>query len=121
MQLPSDNHNNGHLPSVETTIRDRTTFLENMNSQETFELISELIRNKKDIFKRILEQENDECLSKRSRSSENENTGSSNIGINLNSHDSLLSTSSPIQPDSITGRLQINQLNKILKHCLHII
>lgn len=115
-ELPSDNHNNDHLLSVETT-----TFLENMNSQETFELVSKLIHNKKDVFKRIFEEENDEYLSKRSRNSENEETESPNNSINLNSNGSLLPTSSPIKSNRIIGRLQINQLSKILKHCLHTI
>lgn len=80
--------------SIQSTAHNSTTFIDNMSSQEATEFIFGLFQNKKHIFKRILEQQHDECLSKRSRNSDNEDRGPP--------------TSTPIQSDGIVNKLQID-------------
>jgi hypothetical protein len=89
-----------------------STFLKNINSQQTVELISEVVRNKKHVLKRILEQENDEFTSKRLRNNEDEDEDVtlSNFDFNLNSSGVFSSTQTQMQSNSNTGRLYIFQL-----------
>ncbi len=67
----NNNTNNTVLP-MESTSNDLASFLENMNSQQTLELISNLIENKKHLLKRIIDNENNDISPKRSKNNENE-------------------------------------------------
>ncbi|CAF2864051.1 unnamed protein product [Rotaria sp. Silwood2] len=68
----NNNNNNNTVLSTETTSNDTATFLENMSSPETLKLISGLLQNKKHLLKRILDKEDNDFTTKRSRNNENE-------------------------------------------------
>jgi len=104
IELLSDNNNNNNnivLPT-ESTSNDTTAFLENMNSQQTVELISSLLQNKKHLFKRILDEENNDFTPKRSRNNENEEITSPFFDMNLSG--SFSSTSVRTEPNTTIGK-----------------
>jgi len=105
IELLSDNNNNNNnivLPT-ESTSNDTTTFLENMNSQQTLELISSLLQNKKHLLKRILDEENNDITPKRSRNNENVEITSPFFDMNLSG--SLSSTSVRTESNTTIGKL----------------
>ena len=102
IDLPSDNNNNV-LPT-ETTSHDVSTFLENVDFQQTLELVSELVRNKKPLLKRALEQQSHDSTSKRSRNNDHEEMTLPNFDWNLNLDETFPSTQVQMESNSSTGR-----------------
>lgn len=101
--LSSKNNNNDTFPSTETASYDVTSVLQNMDSQQTLELISELVRNQKHVVKRVFEQENDGLPSKRSKNNEHEDVTMPTFDFNLISSGSLSLTSTEIQSNNSIG------------------
>lgn len=97
-----------------------STFLENINSQQTFDLISELVRNKKHLLKRVLEEENNDFTPKRPRNNEHEEITLPNFDLNLNLSESFSSTPIQMESNNSIGRLYFIQLqqkiSKVNKH-----
>jgi hypothetical protein len=99
----NNNNNNNTVSSTESTPNDTASFLENMNSQQTLDFISNLIQNKKHLLKRIIDDENNDISPKRSRNNETEETTSPLFDINLSG--SLSSTSARTQSNITTSKL----------------
>jgi len=99
----SNNNTNNTVLPMESTSNDLASFLENMNSQQTLELISNLIENKKHLLKRIIDNENNDISPKRSKNNENEEIASPFFDINLSG--SLSSTSAQTQSNNTIGKL----------------
>ncbi|CAF1251304.1 unnamed protein product [Didymodactylos carnosus] len=70
IELRSNDDNN--FLQTETTSYDMSKFLEKINSQQTIELISELIRNKNHLIKRVLEEQDNDSTAKQPRNNERE-------------------------------------------------
>ena len=96
------NTNSTVLPTGSTS-NDATTFSENMNSQQTLELISSLLQNKKHVLKRIMNEENNDISPKRSKNNQDEEITSPFFDINLSG--SLSSTPAQIQSNNTIGKL----------------
>ncbi|CAF1449530.1 unnamed protein product [Adineta ricciae] len=106
MELSNNNNiNGGILLPMESTSTDMSTSLENMNSQQTLELLSGLLRNKKHLLKRILDEDKDDINLKRARNNENEEIASPFVNMNLS--ESLSSTSAQTQSNKAPGANQI--------------
>nr|ACY69871.1 hypothetical protein [Adineta vaga] len=105
MKLSNNNNNNNDdiLLPIESTSINTFTLLENMSSQQTLELLSGVLQNKKHLLKRILDEDNDDINSKRSRNNENEEITSPFVDMNLS--ESLSSTSVQTQSNSTVGKL----------------
>jgi len=107
IELLSDNNNNINNNNIvlptESTSNDTATFLENINSQQTLELISSLLKNKKHLLKRILDEENNDITPKRSRN--NENVEITSPFFDMNSSGSLSSTSVRTESNTTIGKL----------------
>ncbi|CAF3133389.1 unnamed protein product [Rotaria sp. Silwood2] len=97
----NNNNNNNTVLSTETTSNDTATFLENMSSPETLKLISGLLQNKKHLLKRILDKEDNDFTTKRSRNNENEEITLPFFDMHLSG--SLSSTPARTESNTIIG------------------
>ncbi|CAF1534404.1 unnamed protein product [Adineta ricciae] len=91
VELLSNNNNNNTPFHAESTSTDVATLLDNMSSQQTLELLSGFLRNKKHLLKRIMNEENNDIKPKRSRNNENEEITSPFLDMNLNESSSTTS------------------------------
>ncbi|CAF1672952.1 unnamed protein product, partial [Adineta ricciae] len=108
LELFNNNNNNNDVTlPIESTSVDTFTLLENMSSQQTLELLSGVLQNKKHLLKRILDEHDDDINPKRSRSNENEEIASPFVDMNLS--ESLSSTSVQTQSNNtaVTDKLLI--------------
>ncbi|CAF4062246.1 unnamed protein product, partial [Rotaria sordida] len=103
----NSNNNNNTVLSTETTSNDTVTFLENMSSQETLKLISGLLQNKKHLLKRILDEEDNDFTTKRSRNNENEEITSPFFDMNLSGSLSSTPTRTECNTTIVTDGLLI--------------
>ncbi|CAF1225115.1 unnamed protein product [Rotaria sordida] len=103
--LYGNNNNNNVILPTESTSNDTATVVENMSSQQTLELISSLLQNKKHLLKRIMAEENNDISPKRSRNNENEEITLPIVDMNLSG--SLSSTSAQTQSNNTTDDSQI--------------
>ncbi|CAF5134917.1 unnamed protein product, partial [Rotaria magnacalcarata] len=85
------------------TSNDTATFLENMSSPETLKLISDLLQNKKHLLKRILDAEENDFVTKRSRNNANEEITSPFLDMHLSG--SLSSTPARTESNTTVGKL----------------
>ncbi|CAF1527429.1 unnamed protein product [Adineta ricciae] len=98
-------NNNDTLLPAEATANDTTILLNNMSSQQTFELLSTLLPNKKHLLKRILDGENNNASPKRSRNNESEEVMAPFIDMNLSG--TLSSASAPTESNTADSGNQV--------------
>ena len=103
--------NNNNFLLTETTSHDMSILLENMNSQQTLELISNLVRNKKHLLKRILDEESDDFTPKRLKNNEHEQIKLPSFDLNLS--ESFSSTLIRTESNNGIGKLYLIQIYKI--------
>ena len=106
-------NNDDTLLSAEPTVNDAAILLDNMSSQQTLELLSSLLQNKKHLLKRIMDEENSDVSPKRSRNNTSEEITSPFIDMTLSG--TLSSTSAPTDSNTTDGKLHLSYFREILK------
>ncbi|CAF4911080.1 unnamed protein product, partial [Rotaria magnacalcarata] len=119
-ELPSNNNN---FLQTEARPYDVSSFLANINTQQTMEVISELVRNKNHMLKRAFEEQTDNSTNKRLKNDEREQIQLPNFELEFNMMEPLspipIETQSTItigdhQPnEEHYGEHNINQIDAI--------